>query len=240
MARTPAVEIATGLYRIPTAPWDLLNSYAFAEPDGRVTLVDAGLKRSPRRIAAALRSIGSAPSEVARIVMTHAHPDHAGGLAMLEGQTGAPVIAHAADAGALRVGRTPGRDQSTFGGRLMERLPGGGFTPVEVAEEFADGQVLDVGGGLEVMHTPGHSPGHVALLHLPSRTMITGDSIFNVRGLRWPPASFCTNFRLTKQTANRLAESEYATAAFTHGPEIRDDPRGAIRAFLRRQRVRTD
>lgn len=240
MARSAAVEIAPGLYRIPTAPWDLLNSYAFVESDGGLTLVDAGLKRSPRRIGAALRSIGSAPSDVTRIVMTHAHPDHAGGLAALEGETGAPVVAHAEDAGALRAGRTPERDQSTFGGRLMQRLPGGGFTPVEVAEEFVDGQVLDVGGGLEVIHTPGHSPGHVALLHLDSRTMITGDSIFNVRGLRWPPASFCSNFRLTKETATRLAEFEYATAAFTHGPEIADDPRGAIRAYLRRQGVRTE
>ncbi|MFW6204529.1 MAG: MBL fold metallo-hydrolase, partial [Actinomycetota bacterium] len=79
MSRAAALEIVPGLYRIPTAPWDLLNSYAIVEADGRATLVDAGLKRSARRIAAALRSIGSAPSEVTRIVMTHAHPDHAGG-----------------------------------------------------------------------------------------------------------------------------------------------------------------
>ncbi|MFW6091630.1 MAG: MBL fold metallo-hydrolase [Actinomycetota bacterium] len=240
MSRAAAHEIAPGLYRIPTAPWDLLNSYAIVEADGRVTLVDAGLKRSARRITAALRSIGSAPSEVTRIVMTHAHPDHAGGLAALERETGAPVGAHADDAGALRAGRTPARDRSTFGGRLLDRLPGGGFTPSDVAEEFSDGQVLDIGGGLEVVHTPGHSPGHVALLHLASRTLITGDSIFNVRGLRWPPASFCTDFRLTKQTATRLAELEYTAAAFTHGPEITDDPREAIRGFLRRQGVRIE
>ncbi|NIR34544.1 MAG: MBL fold metallo-hydrolase, partial [Actinobacteria bacterium] len=78
----------------------MLNSYAVVEADGRVTLVDAGLKRSARRIAAALRSIGRAPSEVTRILMTHAHPDHAGGLAALKSETGAPVAAHADDAAA--------------------------------------------------------------------------------------------------------------------------------------------
>lgn len=240
MSKTLAVEVTPGVYRIPTAPWDLVNSYAFVEPDGQVTLVDAGMKSGPKRIAAALRSIGSAPVDVTRIVMTHAHPDHAGGLTRLAGETGAAVAAHEVDAPALRTGRTPPRDQSTFGGRLMERLPGGGFQPAEVAEEFVDGQLLDIAGGLEVVHTPGHSPGHVALLHRASGTLVTGDSIVNVRGMRWPPASFCTNFALTKQTATRLAELDYSTAAFTHGPHIADDPRTAIRDFLRRKGVRTD
>ncbi|WP_020578120.1 MBL fold metallo-hydrolase [Actinopolymorpha alba] len=240
MAKAPATEIRPGVYRIPTAPWDLVNSYAFVDDDGQVTLVDTGTKAAPKKISAALSWIGSAPSQVTRIVLTHAHPDHAGGLNTLANETGADVVAHEADAPSLRSGRTPARDLSSFGGRLLERLPGGGFTPTEVAEEFVDGQVLDVGGGLEVVHTPGHSPGHVALLHHRSGILITGDSIFNVRGLRWSPAFFCTNFQLTKKTATRLAELDYEVAAFTHGPQITDGPRDAIRDFLRRERVATD
>jgi hypothetical protein len=54
-----------------------------------------------------------------------------------------------------------------------------------------------------------------------------------VRGLRWPIRSFCTDLRLTKQTAVRLAELEYTTAAFTHGPELRDQPREHIRRVLK-------
>jgi glyoxylase-like metal-dependent hydrolase (beta-lactamase superfamily II) len=106
-----------------------------------------------------------------------------------------------------------------------------------VGERLTDGQVLDVAGGLEVVHTPGHSPGHVAYLHRSSGVLITGDSIFNVRGVRWPVKSFCTSFRLTQKTAHRLAELDYTTAAFTHGPHISDQPREAIRRFLARQEV---
>jgi glyoxylase-like metal-dependent hydrolase (beta-lactamase superfamily II) len=239
MAKAPATEVAPGVFRIPTAPWDLVNSYAFVDDDGQVTLVDTGTKKAPKKIVDALSFIGSAPSQVTRIVMTHAHPDHAGGLARMVDQTGAPVAAHKIDAPHLRTGRTPERDLSTFGGRLLQRLPNGGFEPAEVAEEFVDGQVLDIAGGLEVIHTPGHSPGHVALLHRPSGVLITGDSIFNVRSLRWSPKSFCSNFQLTKQTATRLAEFDYRVAAFTHGPEISDRPREAIRNFLRREQVTT-
>jgi glyoxylase-like metal-dependent hydrolase (beta-lactamase superfamily II) len=120
------------------------------------------------------------------------------------------------------------------------RLPGGGFAPAEVAEEVVDGQLLEIGGGLEVIHTPGHTPGHVALLQRNSGVLVTGDSIFNVRAMRWSPKALCTDFRLTTQTATRLAEVDYKIAAFTHGPEIRDGAREAIRSFLRMKGVITE
>lgn len=236
----PAIAVVRGIYRIPTAPWDLINSYALRAADGQVTLIDTGMKNGSRRIAAALASIGSDPSDVTRIVLTHAHPDHAGGLAKTVATTGADVAVHRDDVQAVRDGRTPPRDSATLTGRLLNRLPGGGFPATEVAAELADGDVLDVAGGLEVIHTPGHSPGHMALLHQPTGTLITGDSIFNVRGLRWPMKALCTDFAMTTKTATRLAEREYAVAAFTHGPHISDAPREAIRAFLRRNKISTD
>ena len=82
-AKTPAVPLADGVWRIPTLPFDLVNSFAFVEDDGSVTLVDCGLKRAPARIVAGLAAIGKAPADVTRIVLTHAHTDHAGGVAEL-------------------------------------------------------------------------------------------------------------------------------------------------------------
>lgn len=232
MPSAPAVEVGPGVYRIPTAPADLVNAFAVKGEDGQVTLVDCGLKRAPRRIAAALRTFDSHPSEVTRIVLTHAHADHAGGLARMRGMTGAAVATHEREAAYVRQGRVPARDRQTWGGRLLTRMPGG-FAPTEVSEEFVDGDLLPVGGGMLVVHTPGHTPGHVSLLHKPTGVLLTGDSIFNVRRLRWPPALFCTDFSLTRQTAWRLAELDYEVAAFTHGPEVRHDAREAVRGFIR-------
>ena len=79
-------------------------------------------------------------------------------------------------------------------------------------------------GGIRVVHTPGHSPGHASYLHEESGVLITGDAIFNVLGRRWPLKMLCSNFAMTKKTAHRLGELEYSTAAFTHGPEIRERP----------------
>jgi hypothetical protein len=65
--------------------------------------------------------------------------------------------------------------------------------------------------------------------------LTTGDSIFNVRGLRWPIKSFCTDFTVTTLTAHRLAEVDDTTAALTHGPHLSDNPREHIRRFLAQQ-----
>jgi glyoxylase-like metal-dependent hydrolase (beta-lactamase superfamily II) len=191
-----------------------------------------GVKQSGKKVMAALASIGSGPSDVTRLMLTHAHPDHAGGAAYVAQQTGHAFGIHEADADFAREGVGPPRDRSFLLGRLLSRGPNG-FAPVSVGETFTDGQLIPSLGGIQVVHTPGHSPGHASFLLQESGVLITGDAIFNVRGLRWPIKAFCTDFRLTTQTAVRLAELEYSTAAFTHGPELRDRPREQIRRFLK-------
>ena len=64
-----------------------------------------------------------------------------------------------------------------------------------MGEELTDGQVLPVAGGLRVVHTPGHSPGHASYLHEQTGVLITGDAIFNVLGLRWPLKALCSTSR---------------------------------------------
>jgi glyoxylase-like metal-dependent hydrolase (beta-lactamase superfamily II) len=227
-----AVQLATGIWRIPTVRFDLVNSFLIADDDGSLTLVDAGLKRAEKKVLAALASLGKAPQDVQRIVLTHAHQDHAGGLAGAKAATGANVLAHDRDAVYLQSGKPPQLDHSRLSGRLMNRMRGG-FGKVDVGETFQDGELLPIGGGLRVVHTAGHSPGHVSLLHEPTGVLITGDAIFNVRGLRYSPATFCTDIRLSRETAHKLGELEYDVAAFTHGAHISDGAREAVRAFLR-------
>jgi len=232
----PAVPLAPGVFRIPTLG-DYINSYIFVDDDGQVTLVDCGLKRAPRKIVAALAHIGKTPSDVTRIVLTHAHLDHAGGANGMVGLGHADgVHIHADDASYIREGEAAPQDRSITSGRILGLIPGGNFEPTAVAGELSDGDVIPVAGGVRVVHTPGHSPGHVSLLHESSGVLITGDAIFNVtRRLRWPIAALCTSYRQNQQSAHVLGELDYSVAAFTHGPEIRDNARETIRAFLSRR-----
>ncbi|WP_091089521.1 MBL fold metallo-hydrolase [Micromonospora nigra] len=234
MASPAAVALAPGVWRIPTLGRSMINSYALVDDDGSVTLVDCGVTRAPARIVRGLAAIGKQPADVTRIVLTHAHPDHAGGAAEMARRTGAPVAAHAADAPYAESGRPPAGDPTGTAGRLLSRLAGGRFPAVEVSQPLADGDLLDVAGGLRVLHTPGHSPGHVSLLHEPTRVLVTGDALFNVAGIRWPVRAFCSDFRLTQRSAHVLGEADYDVAAFTHGPEITDRAREQVRGFLAR------
>jgi glyoxylase-like metal-dependent hydrolase (beta-lactamase superfamily II) len=237
MARQAAVQLAPGVWRIPLLG-DFVNGFILRDDDGQVTLVDMGIRRSGPKVMAALASIGSGPSDVTRLLLTHAHPDHAGGAAHVAEQTGLEFGIHEDDAEFAEAGHTAQRDQSFLLARIMTRLFGtNAFPAVTVGERLTDGQVLPFAGGLEVVHTPGHSPGHAAYLHHGSGVLITGDSIFNVRGVRWPIKSFCSDFKLTQKTAYRLAELDYTTAAFTHGPELRVNPREEIRRFLSSQKI---
>lgn len=221
MAKEAAVRLADGVWRIPTAPGNMINSFALAGPDGGVTVVDAGLKYPParKRLVAGLNAIGAAPADVRRIVVTHAHPDHAGGLAALVGLSGADVLAHEREAVYLRDGRSP----------RTRRGSTRGFPKVSVTTEFRHGELLP--DGLLAVHTPGHSPGHTALLHTDSGVLITGDAVVNLRGVRYAPAFLCTDPGRNRESADQLGELDFEVAAFAHGPELRRGARAAVRAL---------
>ena len=154
MARAPAVSLALCVWRIPTAGRAMINSYALVGDDGAVTLVDCGVKRAPARIVRGLAAIGKHPADVTRIVLTHAHPDHVGGAAEVARRTGAPLALHAADVPYAEAGNSPPGDPTVGGARLFALLSSGRFPAFEVAQPLADGDLLDVGGGLRVVHTP--------------------------------------------------------------------------------------
>ena len=221
MAKEAAVRLADGVWRIPTAPGDMINSFALAGSDGEVTVVDAGLSLAParKRLVAGLAAIGAAPADVRRVVITHAHPDHAGGLAALVEQTGCGVLAHERESVYLRDGRSP----RTRRGRSRH------FPKVTVTFEFQHGSLLP--GGLRAVHTPGHSPGHTALLHEESGVLFTGDAVMNVRGVRYAPGFLCTDPDRNRESADHLGELDFEVAAFAHGPELRRDAKAAVRAL---------
>ena len=111
MAKPAAVQLAPGVWRIPLIG-DYVNGFMLRDDDGQVTLIDMGIAPSGKKVMAALRSIGSDPSDVTRLMLTHCHPDHAGGAAYVAKETGRPVDVHADDAEYVRSGTQPPRDQT--------------------------------------------------------------------------------------------------------------------------------
>lgn len=226
---TAPEEIVPGVYGVALG---FVN--AFVLVDDAVTLVDTGIKARAPRIAAFLKDLGR--RDVANIALTHHHADHRGGLGLLRAE-GVKLFVHPIDAQVVRGDRKPPGPQAggpvrralfTVLGPLLMNAP---TQPVDV--ELTEGDDIPGTGGLRAVHTPGHTMGHVSLLHEPTGVLITGDAIWNVRKMRWCVRAFCTDIRMTEQTADVLGELDYEVAAFTHGKHIKDHARERVRAFLR-------
>lgn len=205
----------------------LLGSTAFLIVEDELTLIDAGIAGSGRLLRRYLARIGRRPDEIARIVCTHAHPDHIGGVREIAFGHETEVLMHPDDTARLRIGLREVLARPSAGAivALFTRGP-------EDARPLADGQVLPVLGGLHVVHTPGHTPGSVCLYNARHRVLFVGDVLQVIRGrLSLASQFFSDDLGLARQSIAKLAALDVEVIAFAHFPPWRNDARGALRAL---------
>ena len=125
-----------------------VGAYLIVTPRGHI-LIDGGAPRNAPLIAASIRKLGFKVSDIKYLLNSHAHVDHAGGLAELKRLSGALMIASAADRPALEAGRVG------YGPSADWR-----FTPVKVDRTITDNGAVSLGGSTLYAHlTPGHTKG---------------------------------------------------------------------------------
>lgn len=141
----------------------------------RVVLVDTGAPNSGKRIESALARLGIRPSEVALILLTHAHSDHAGSAAELRQRWGVPLAVHAGDRAMLERGTNGDFVPMDLEARLSRPfvdVPFTGITPDIVLDA---GQDLSAYGlEAQLLHTGGHSAGSISLI-FEDGSAIVGD-----------------------------------------------------------------
>ncbi|MDQ3213478.1 MAG: subclass B3 metallo-beta-lactamase, partial [Acidobacteriota bacterium] len=131
-----------------------LSSILIASDTGLI-LLDGGLPQSAPLIARNIHTLGFRLQDVRLIVNSHAHYDHAGGIAALQRASGAMVAASAPGARALQQGGPTAEDPQYAFGPKVNRFP-----PVTTIRTIADGEVIRVGALSLTAHlTPGHTPG---------------------------------------------------------------------------------
>lgn len=209
--------------------------YLIEDPDG-LTLIDTSIASAAPKILRQLAASGRAARDVRRILITHAHPDHVGSLAALKAATGAQVIASAIERpvieGRAPVPRVP-REQ--LRGLLRWRPPATTYPGTPVDRQVRDGECLrEVLGGVEVVFTPGHAPGHIAFWQPARRILFCGDVLFHWPNLRLPPRALTVDMDENKRSIRRLAQLDPALVCFGHGDPLTEDAAASIRAFAAR------
>jgi glyoxylase-like metal-dependent hydrolase (beta-lactamase superfamily II) len=202
-----------------------VNAYLVREEDG-LTVVDTGLPGSAKAILAAA---GEAGGQIRRIALTHAHGDHVGSLEALHEQLpDAEVLISARDARFLR------GDRSFDSGEPQTKLKGS-YPKVDVQPTRLLGPGDRVG-SLEVVTSPGHTPGHVAYLDTRDRTLIAGDAYQTLGGIAvagkvrplFPlPAMATWHKAMALESARRLRALDASRLAVGHG-RVLESPGAAM------------
>ncbi|HEX2623017.1 MAG TPA: MBL fold metallo-hydrolase [Phototrophicaceae bacterium] len=181
-----------------------INCFLVHESDG-FTLIDTGMSGTANAIIKAAQELGA---PIRRITLTHAHVDHVGSLdALHQLLPDAEISISARDARFLR------GDMSLDPNEPQTKLRGG-YTPCTTVpnRELNPGDKV---GSLEVVASPGHTPGHIAFFDLRDKTLIAGDAYSTTAKIS-TAGTFLWRFPLTamatwnKPTGLRSAEALYA------------------------------
>lgn len=221
-------QIASGIHQVSKG----VNAFIVDGDDG-VALIDTGLPRRHGAILDGLTSIGRKPGDIAAIVITHGHADHAGGAAVLKRDSGAALIASETDAPVVR-GDAPAPPPPVMDFPLLRSLIGL-LPPAEgvvVDHPVAEGPAPVVS-DLSVVPTPGHTAGHISLLlDRHGGVLFAGDSAMSTRSggvqrgfMNRKSATFDSSLRT-------MAELEFEIACFGHSAAIVGGASGSFRAFV--------
>jgi glyoxylase-like metal-dependent hydrolase (beta-lactamase superfamily II) len=229
---TPMDDVAEGILGLRLG---FVNVFGVEHPNGSWTLIDAGIPFSAGYIRHwAEESFGTSP---VGIVLTHGHFDHVSAAPELAEHWDIPVYAHAEEAPYLTARSEYPPPNAGAGGGLMSLLspiyPRG---PVDLSKRlrlFTESEYVTESGALpewQIIHTPGHTAGHVSFFRPADHTLLVGDAFCTTKPesffdaavaqppeLHGPPSYFTSDFGAAAQSIRRLAMLQPRIVAPGHG-----------------------
>ena len=165
-----------------------------------IAIVDTGIEGTTPMIAETITGAGLAWDNVGHLILTHYHQDHAGSMGdVLAAATKATAYAGEADISQL---------------------------PVKNVQAVSDGDEVF---GLQIIHTPGHTAGHISVLDPVGSLLIAGDAMVNQEGiLAVSPAQFTANMEEAIASVKKLGTLKFDKLVFGHGDEIASGASDAV------------
>lgn len=180
---------------------DFVSAYILYR-GGEAVIVDTGVDGSATSIGSALDEIDLAWGDVSGLIVTHRHPDHQGSVRGVLAETAAetPWYAGAGDIGEIT---------APYGGTSV-----------------GDGDSVN---DLQIIETPGHTPGHIAVLDPISGILVSGDALNGENGgVVGANPAFSEDMDVANASVIKLAGFDYEVALFGHGEPLIGDATAAV------------
>lgn len=166
-----------------------VNTYLVIN-EQELLLIDTGLPHFAHTILAYTKSLGFQVSDLKQILLTHSDGDHVGSAEELRDKTGAKIMASNKEVSALEQGKAS-RELTPKGiAKVFYKMisPLFSIQPLKIDQLLTDLEFLPSLGGLRVMDTPGHTPGHLSFYSASTGFLFCGDSI-RIKGSTTAPST---------------------------------------------------
>lgn len=231
----PIEAIAPGLSGLKIM---FVNVFGVAHNDGSWTLIDAAVPHSASHIKSWVeKTFGQPPNA---IVLTHGHFDHVSAAKDMADEWNVPIYAHPLEFPYLTGHKEYPPPNWAAGGGVMSLLsPMLPRAPIDLGrrlrgmpDDLAQKSLSELP-GWTVLHTPGHTPGHVSFFREADRTLLVGDAFCTTKPesffeanflqhpeLHGPPAYFTSDWSAAETSVKLLADLKPATVAPGHGKPL--------------------
>ncbi|SES12012.1 MBL fold metallo-hydrolase [Salipaludibacillus aurantiacus] len=225
------IEVLPDLYNYTV---QIVNIHMIGDPKtSDFVLVDAGMPHSAKDIISAVEKRFGTDSRPKAIILTHGHFDHVGAIIELVEHWQIPVYAHELEMPYLTGERSyPKPDPSVEGGMVAKMSPMFPNEPINLGNNVkplpADGSVPYLP-EFKWIHTPGHTPGQIALFRENDRALVAGDAFVTVKQeslykvitqeqeISGPPKYLTTDWKAAKESVVKLASLKPSVAVTGHG-----------------------
>jgi len=163
---------------------NFVNQYLLID-NKELTLIDTGMHANKNSILNYVKKLGFQPTDIKRILITHSDSDHYGAAKDIKAASHCEIWSSRIEAEAIEKGVFSRKITTKGVAKLLMAIiePVIMVSPaVPVSRNIVDGEILPILGGLQVIATPGHTPGHVSFYMPTERILFAGDAIKSVEG----------------------------------------------------------